>query len=49
MANSSPDMDEHQLLHDHFMSDMWDEYPLDTHYYSVMDEPQLSLYLVSPW
>jgi hypothetical protein len=23
--------------------------PLDAHYYSVVDEPQLSKYLVSPW
>jgi hypothetical protein len=27
MGNSCPDMDEHQLLHDHFMLDMYkDEY-----------------------
>jgi hypothetical protein len=24
-------------------------HPLDAHYYSVVDEPQQSLYLVSPW
>jgi hypothetical protein len=24
-------------------------HPLDASYYSVVDEPQLSLYLVSPW